>query len=379
MKILIASDSFKGSASSLEVADSISAGMKSLRPDLEVLRLPVADGGEGTSEVLVETLGAKRVSVNVHDPLGREIRADYTLRGNLAVIDMAGASGLVLLSTDELDPYKASTYGTGEMILDAVSKGATEIYIGLGGSATNDGGIGMAQALGVRALTEAGTNIGPGAAGLAELHSLDLSGLDSRLKKLKFYAVCDVTNPLSGPDGAAYVYARQKGAKADQLADLDRILQRYGQILEQSSGRKVVDLSGAGAAGGMGAALFAFLGAEAKNGINTVLDLLSFDEHAEGADLLITGEGKMDNSSLSGKTAIGIARRAKKLGIPLIAVVGSCELNLDSVYTEGIDFVLPIVNGPMSLEKALENVGPLLFESGKRIVRILELCNRRAR
>lgn len=199
------------------------------------------------------------------------------------------------------------------------------------------------------------------------------------MKKLKFYAVCDVTNPLSGPDGAAYVYARQKGAKADQLADLDRILQRYGQILEQSSGRKVVDLSGAGAAGGMGAALFAFLGAEAKNGINTVLDLLSFDEHAEGADLLITGEGKMDNSSLSGKTAIGIARRAKKLGIPLIAVVGSCELNLDSVYTEGIDLVLPIVNGPMSLEKALVNVGPLLFESGKRIVRILELCNRRAR
>lgn len=169
MKILIASDSFKGSASSLEVADSISAGMKSLRPDLEVLRLPVADGGEGTSEVLVEALGAKRVSVNVHDPLGREIRADYTLRGNLAVIDMAAASGLVLLSTDELDPYKASTYGTGEMILDAVSKGATEIYIGLGGSATNDGGIGMAQALGVRALTEAGTNIRPrcGGAGRA--------------------------------------------------------------------------------------------------------------------------------------------------------------------------------------------------------------------
>lgn len=379
MKIVIASDSFKGSASSLEVADYIAEGMKSLRPDLEVLKLPVADGGEGTSEVLVEALGAKRVSVSVHDPLGREIIADYTLRGKLAVIDMAAASGLVLLANDELDPYRASTFGTGEMILDAVSKGATEIYIGLGGSATNDGGIGMAQALGVRALTEAGASIGPGASGLAELHSLDLSCLDSRLKDLKFYAVCDVTNPLSGPDGAAYVYARQKGAKEDQLADLDQILQRYGQILEQSSGRKVVDLSGAGAAGGMGAALFALLAAEAKNGINTVLDLLSFDEQAEGADLLITGEGKMDNSSLSGKTAIGIARRAKKLEIPLIAVVGSCELNLDSVYAEGIDLVLPIANGPMSLETAIENVGPLLFESGKRIVRILDLCKRRAK
>lgn len=375
MKIVIASDSFKGSASSQEVADYLAAGMKSLQADLEVLKLPVADGGEGTSEALQEVLGAERVSVKTHDPLGREIRADYSLAGNVAVIDMAAASGLSLLGAEAPDPYLTSTYGTGEMILDAVEQGASEIYLGLGGSSTNDGGIGMALALGVRALTASGETVRPGAAGLAELHTLDLSTLDSRLAKVQFYALCDVNNPLSGSDGASFVYGPQKGARAEDLEDLDRILHRYGQILEKISGKIVINRSGAGAAGGMGATLIAILNAEVKPGIDTVLDLLKFEEQVRGADLLITGEGRMDSSSLSGKAALGIAARAKKMSLPVFAVVGSSELNLDRVYDSGIDLILPIVNEPMSVETAMTSVRPLLFESGKKIIRILNFCD----
>lgn len=375
MKIVIASDSFKGSASSLEVADYLAAAMKSLKPDLDVLKLAVADGGEGTSESLLEALGAERISVAVHDPLGHEIIADYALSGKVAVIDMAAASGLNLLDALERDPYKTSTYGTGEMILNAIAKGADEIYLGLGGSATSDGGIGMAIALGARALTEYGETIAPGAAGLAELHTLHLSTLDSRLHSVQFFAICDVNNPLSGSNGASYVYAAQKGARPEDIADLDRILHHYGEMLEQSSGKKVIAQPGAGAAGGMGAALIAILNAELKPGIDTVLNLLNFEEQIRGADLLISGEGRMDSSSLSGKATIGIAKRAQKLAIPVIAVVGSCELNLDSVYDHGIDLVLPIVNEPMSLEAAMEKIEPLLFESGKKIIRILKLLD----
>ncbi len=372
MKIVIASDSFKGSASSLEVAEFLAAGMKSLKPDLNVLKVPMADGGEGTSEALRDTLGAGRVSLEVQDPLGQTIVAEYALADGLAVIDMAAASGLSLLRTEDLDPYTASSYGTGEMILDAVKKGAKEIYLGLGGSATNDGGIGMAQALGVKALTATGENIGPGAAGLANLHTLDLSALDARLAGVQFYAICDVTNPLSGDNGASYIYGPQKGARAEDLKDLDRILHRYGEMLEQVAGRKVNDRPGAGAAGGMGAALVGILNAELKPGIDTVLDLLNFEEQIRGSDLLITGEGKMDESSLSGKAAVGIARRAKKLDLPVFAVVGSSELNSASVRDKGIDLLLPLMDGSMSLETAMAQVGVLLFEAGKKIIGIFE-------
>ncbi|NLC26863.1 MAG: glycerate kinase [Fastidiosipila sp.] len=375
MKIVIASDSFKESASSVQVANALAAGMSSIEPDLDILKLAVADGGEGTGEALAETLGAEQISLVVHNPLGKKITVNYILSGEKAVIDMSAASGLSLLSVSERDPYKTSTYGTGEMILDAVEKGANKIYLGLGGSATNDGGIGMAMALGVRALNASGTTIAPGAAGLAELHDLDLSTLDSRLGNVKFIALCDVKNPLSGNNGAAYVFAVQKGAKDKDLADLDRILHRYGVMLEQKSGKQVISRPGAGAAGGMGAALIAILRAELKSGIDTVLDLLNFEEKICDADLLISGEGRIDNSSLSGKTIMGIAKRAKKLSVPVIAVVGSYELNLDSVYEHGIDLILPIINQPMTLKAAMEKVDLLLFEAGKNIIRLLKFSD----
>lgn len=375
MKIVIASDSFKESASSVQVANALAAGMSSIEPDLDILKLAVADGGEGTGEALAETLGAEQISLVVHNPLGKEITANYILSGEKAVIDMSAASGLNLLSVSERDPYKTSTYGTGEMILDAVEKGANKIYLGLGGSATNDGGIGMAMALGVRALNASGTTIAPGAAGLAELHDLDLSTLDSRLENVEFIALCDVKNPLSGNNGAAYVFAVQKGAKDKDLADLDRILHRYGVMLERKSGKQVISRPGAGAAGGMGAALTAILRAELKSGIDTVLDLLNFEEKICDADLLISGEGRIDNSSLSGKTIMGIAKRAKKLSVPVIVVVGSYELNLDNVYEHGIDLILPIINQPMTLKTAMEKVDLLLFEAGKNIIRLLKFSD----
>jgi len=374
MIIVIASDSFKGSVSSSEAASYIAEGILSVFPNATIASVPVADGGEGTAEALIDAFAGSWKQVEVSDPLGRTIIAKYGLfEPKSAVMEMASASGLTLLKQGERNPFYTSSRGTGEMILDALSNGVDTFYIGIGGSATNDGGLGMVQALGVKALDDYGRDIEPGIKGLMELRRLDVDGLDLRLKETNFHVFCDVSNPLTGIEGATFVYGPQKGLKEEDLVSVDQAMNAYGKMLNDLVGWNVAQFPGAGAAGGLGAAFAAFLDAKLVSGVESVLELLSFDTILKNADLVITGEGFLDTSSLSGKTPIGVATYAKKYGIPVIAIVGGRSENVDSVYDLGIDLVIPTVICPMSLERAMKDSPIFLREAGKTAIRAFML------
>ncbi|MFN2748297.1 glycerate kinase [Bacillus sp. z60-18] len=375
MKIVIAPDSFKESMTSPEAAASIEKGFKAVLPDAEYIKIPVADGGEGTVQALVDATGGELMYKQVTGPLRTPVKAAYGLLGDgkTAVIEMAEASGLHLIPPAQRNPLQTTTRGTGELIMDAVEKGAAKIIIGLGGSATNDGGAGMASALGVKFLDSNGKEIRDGGGALSDIARIDVSGLDPKLKQIKFEAACDVDNPLTGPRGASAVFGPQKGATGEMVALLDQHLKHYAAMIRDELHLEADTLPGAGAAGGLGAGLYAFLQAELKSGVDIVLDTLSFSERIKGADLIITGEGKIDGQTIYGKTPAGIAKRAVAAGIPVIAFAGSLGDDCELVYEKGISALFSIVPGIQSLEDSLANGSLYLERCARNIAAVWSL------
>jgi glycerate kinase len=375
MNILIAPDSFKDCLTASEVAGALKKGIMEVLGDATVQMVPMADGGEGTVAAVIHATGGTRVTVKVRDPLMRPVESFYGITGDgrTAVIEMAAASGIELLQQGERDPWITSTYGTGQLIRDALDKGCQRIMIGIGGSATNDGGSGMAKALGVRFLNRNGTEIEEGGGALAELHSIDLKGLDPRVSQTEIVVACDVTNPLTGPEGASVVYGPQKGADPGMVARLDENLAHYARIVNNQIKRDISDIPGSGAAGGLGAGLLAFLDARLASGFEVVADTVLLAEKIAKADLVITGEGKMDHQTQFGKTPYGVAQMASKLGKPVIGVAGSLEEGAKVLYKHGFDLLLPIQEKPEELSLALKLAGDQLIRTGERIGRMVLL------
>ena len=354
MKIVIASDSFKGSMSSLDVATAASAGVVEVYPDSEIIAVNVADGGEGTVEAIVDALGGEIVKVKVSDPLGREIETYYGIAGETAILEMAAASGLPLLKVEERNPWLTSTYGTGEIIMDAIARGCRQFLVGIGGSATNDAGIGMLQAMGYRFYDSNDQLIMSGNGGvLSQIARIDDSLVSEAVKNSVFTVACDVDTPFCGPEGAAPVFAPQKGADAEMVKRLDEGMASLAKVIAEKFAIDIVPVAGAGAAGGMGGAFRAFLGATLKKGIDMVLDAIDFDTTIQGANLIITGEGKVDFQTAKGKTAAGVLNRAKKQHIPVVAIGGCVEM-CDSLVQMGFAGIYPILEEKVPLEVAMQ-------------------------
>ena len=375
MKIVVAPDSFKGSLSALQAAEAIELGIGKVFPDANIKKIPMADGGEGTAQSLVDATGGQLLVEQVADPLGNEIEAEYGILGDrtTAVIEMAAASGLTLVPIDRRDPFVTTTYGTGQLIKAALNRGCRKLIIGIGGSATNDGGAGMAEALGAKLLTSNGKSISPGGWGLGALDTINLSDLDSRLGATATVVACDVDNPLTGKNGAAHVYGPQKGATPDMIETLDANLARFASIVKRDMGRSVGDIPGSGAAGGLGAGLIAFLNAELKSGVEIIIDAVQLEKQLEGASFVVTGEGEINFQTVFGKTPVGVAKLAKKLGIPVIAIAGSIADGADEVHKAGIDAIIDIVSTPMPLEKAVRNAFDLTVEAATRAARFISI------
>lgn len=374
MKIVIAPDSFKESLSALEACHAIERGFQEVFPDAIYKKLPMADGGEGTVQSLVDATGGRIVETIVTGPLGEPVQAFFGILGDgkTAVIEMAASSGLHLVAAEKRNPLITTTRGTGELILAALNLGITHLIIGIGGSATNDGGAGMIQALGGRLLDEHGTDIGPGGGALSSLTSVDLSTIDLRLENIKVEVACDVENPLTGPTGASVVYGPQKGATPEMVIKLDKNLTHFANIYEKHLNRSVRNIPGAGAAGGLGAALMAFLSADLKSGVDIILETIGFDDHVKDADLVITGEGSIDSQTIYGKTPIGVAKAAKKYNIPVITLAGTISRDSDIVYKHGIDALFSIVPGVVTLEDAFENAALFMQLTARNIAAVLQ-------
>ncbi len=365
MNILVAPDSFKDSLSASEASRIISEAISAVIPSASIRQIPISDGGEGLLDALLTPLQGTLVSVSVKDPLHRTIEASYGLvdQGKTAIIEMATASGLELLLIEERNPLITSTYGTGELIKDALDKGCTKIIIGLGGSATNDGGMGMIKALGGLFLDQNQQEIEEGGGALNTLCSIDLSGLDKRLQHIEVICACDVSNPLTGTSGASYVYAKQKGASEDMLAVLDSNLSNYARIIKATLNKDLEHIPGTGAAGGTAMGLLAFLDATLSPGITLITKLLQLEKHMKEAQLVVTGEGRIDAQTLHGKTIMGIASLAKKHSVPVLVFTGSIGQGISEIYNQGVTAIFSIVNKPMSLETAIKNATQLLHAS----------------
>jgi glycerate 2-kinase len=372
MKIIIAPDSYKGSLSAFEVAQSIQRGILNVDESIDTVIVPMADGGEGTVQSLIDASGGRIVELTVHDPLFREIKSFYGIMGDgvTAVIEMAAASGLPLLTPDQRNPLKTTTYGTGELIKDALKSGCQKFIIGLGGSATNDGGCGMAQALGVKFLDKNGHEVGMGGGELAKINSIDISGMDQRIGNAEFLAACDVDNPLCGEKGASAVYARQKGATNEDVITLDNGLDHFAQMVKKQLNLDIKEVPGAGAAGGLGAGAMVFLNAHLEPGIDIVTKATNLTEKMNDADLVITGEGRIDFQTAFGKTPYGVAQIAKAKNIPLIALAGSLGEGYKTLYEKGFDGIFSIIDKPMSLQEAIDNAADLLENAAENIVRL---------
>jgi glycerate kinase len=375
MKIVIAPQAFKGSLEAPEVARAIARGVAQIFPEAERVVLPVADGGEGTVRAMVEACHGRTVTTSVRDPLERPVQATWGLIENdsVAVIEMAAASGLPLIPRRQRDPNHTTSYGTGQLIAAALDHGVQKAIIGIGGSATNDGGAGMAQSLGARLLDDAGRDLPPGGAALSRLARIDVSGLDPRLRHLEVEVACDVNNPLVGPTGASHVYGPQKGADADTVQRLDAALENFARVVKRDLGKDVRDVPGAGAAGGLGAGLLAFLDARLLPGVDIVFRALGLETHLAGADLVFTGEGRMDGQDAYGKGPMAVAQLAKRHGVPSIAVVGSTGRDYRVVYDNGLDGLIGIVNRPMPLDRAIAESKGLVTEAAMRACRIVRV------
>lgn len=354
-KIVVASDSFKGSLSSTDVANSAEQGIKEVLPQCEVVKVNVADGGEGTVDAIVDALGGTIVTVEVSDPLGRKIEAQYGIAGEVAILEMASASGLPLLKVEERNPLLTSTRGTGEMIMDAIARGCRKFLVGIGGSATNDAATGMLQAMGYRFLDAQGNEIAECCGGrLEDIATIDDSQVSAAVKESQFTVACDVDTPFCGPEGAAPVFAPQKGADESMVRRLDNGMASFARVIEEKYNINIVPVAGAGAAGGMGGGFRAVLNAVLKKGIDMVLDAIGFDATIKGADLVITGEGKVDFQTAKGKTAAGVLARAKAAGIPVVAI-GGCVERCDSLDAMEFAGVYPILEEKVPLEVAMQH------------------------
>ncbi|PSV14141.1 glycerate kinase [Photobacterium kishitanii] len=357
MKIIIAPDSYKESLTAMEVATAIEAGFRQVMPNAEYIKLPMADGGEGTVQSLIDASNGTIVHHPVTGPLGEQVQGFFGIMGNgkTAVIEMAAASGLHLVSPEQRNPMLTTSYGTGELILAALEQGVEHIIVGIGGSATNDGGIGMAQALGVQLLDSNGQSLGFGGQALAQLATIDISHIDPRLATIKLEVACDVDNPLCGAKGASAVFGPQKGATPAMVTELDQNLAHYAAIIERDLAIDVKHMAGAGAAGGMGAALLGLFKAQLRSGIEIVIDAVNLDAIVKDADLVITGEGRIDSQTINGKTPIGVARAAKKFNKPVIGIAGCLSQDCGVVYEHGIDAVFSVVPAAISLEQAFKD------------------------
>jgi glycerate kinase len=375
MRILIAPDSFKNALSALEVAKCLRNGMEKALPDAVFELIPMADGGEGTVEALIDATGGRLITRTVNNPLMKPVEASLGISGDgtTAVIEMASASGIQLIGADERNPWITTTYGTGELILAALDEGCREFVIGIGGSATNDGGTGAACALGIRFLDEEGKPVEQGGGYLDRVVTIDMSGLDPRIAACGIRVACDVSNPLTGPTGASHVYGPQKGAGKEMVKKLDSNLRHMAGLILDQLGKDVDRIPGAGAAGGLGAGLIAFLGGELVAGVTAIAGVTGLDEAAERADLVITGEGKIDSQTRYGKTPYGVAASAKKTGKPVIAVAGTVGDGAHDLFDHGIDTIFSILDAPMDLDEAIRKTPALLEAAGERIGRLIRM------
>ncbi|WNQ11315.1 glycerate kinase [Paenibacillus aurantius] len=372
MKIVIAPDSFKGSLSAREAGLAIERGVRRAIPDCETIIVPMADGGEGTVSCLVEATDGRLVQTTVKDPLGREVQAEFGILGGgeTCVIEMAASSGLYLIGAEERNPLLTTTYGFGQLIKAGLDEGCRQFILGLGGSATNDGGAGMLQALGADLLDKDGHNVGLGGAELAHVTDIRTELMDPRLIESTFIVACDVGNPFCGPNGASYVFGPQKGATPEMAAQLDESLGRFADVIERTRGYAIHDIPGTGAAGGLAGGILAFLNAGLDSGIDIVMEVTGLERRLVDADLLITGEGRIDSQTAEGKTPCGVARLAKKHLVPAIGLAGSVGGGIEALYEEGLAAVLSIVNGPMTLEEAMSRTAELLEQASEQAVRV---------
>ena len=373
MRILLAPDSFKGSLTASQVAASMERGIKNILPRAQTVKLPLSDGGEGLVDALVGATGGKILGQQVTGPLGKWVDACWGILGDgkTGVIEMAAASGLTLLPPEQRNPMLTTTFGTGELIQAALRHGCTRLIVGIGGSATNDGGVGMAQALGIRFLDKQGKNLPFGGGRLYQLARIDTGGLDPTLQKVSLLVACDVDNPLTGPQGASTVYGPQKGADSEMIPHLDNGLKHLARIIHKDLGLEVEHIPGAGAAGGLGAGLMAFLGGELTPGIDLVMNLVGLEKELATSDLVFTGEGQLDGQSIFGKVPVGVARRARNHGLPVIALAGSVTPEAEALHKEGITAYFSITNTPIPLEEAMQKAAINIEQTTGEIMRII--------
>lgn len=371
MKVIIAPDSFKESLSAKEAAEAIHRGVKKALPSARTILIPVADGGEGTMESLVAATNGQLVNVLVTGPLHSPVQAAYGVLGDrkTCVIEMVAASGLCLVNENERNPMKTTTLGTGELIKRALDDGFRTFILAIGGSATNDGGIGMLQALGMKLVDSNGNPVGYGGEVLAHIAEIDSSSFDPRIQESKFLIATDVQNPFVGKNGATHVFGPQKGATPEMIEVLENHMVHWANVIEQYTGIRLHHLPGAGAAGGIGGAFQAFFPSRMKRGVDVVIEYVNFHEHLEYAACVFTGEGQIDFQTASGKTPLGIAQAANKKGVPVFVLTGSIGQGIEHLYNDGITSIHSIINKPMSLREAIENVSDLLEETAEQVMR----------
>lgn len=374
MKFLFASDSFKGTLSSEQIIRLLNESAGKIFPGCETMGVPIADGGEGTVDAVIAVTKGEIKRIPVHGPLMEETTAAYgVFHGDSAIIEMAAASGLPMVPAEKRNPLNTTTYGTGELIKDALDAGYRRLSIAIGGSATNDGGMGAMRALGIRFLDEDGKELPGTGADLERVADIDISGIHPAVAESEITVMCDVNNPLTGPDGATYTFGKQKGGTPEILDRMEAGMKKYAKVIEEKLGRDVDQIAGAGAAGGLGAALCVFLHANLKSGIETVLDLIDFDTLLEGTDLVITGEGRIDWQSAFGKVPSGIGMRCKKKGVPAVAIVGGMGDGAEKIYEFGVESIIPTINGAMDIKEALDRAEELYANAADRLFRMIKV------
>lgn len=374
MRLLFASDSFKGTLSSEQIIRLLTDSANRIFPGCETLGVPIADGGEGTVDAVIAVTKGEMRQVTVHGPLMEETRASYgVFHDDSAIIEMAAASGLPMVPVEKRNPLHTTTYGTGELIRDALDAGYRKLSIAIGGSATNDGGMGAMAALGVRFLDAAGKELSGFGEDLEKVADIDISGIHPALAEAEITVMCDVNNPLTGPTGATYTFGKQKGGTPEILDRLEAGMKNYAAVIRETFGMDVDQIAGAGAAGGLGAALCVFLHAELKSGIETVLDLIDFNTLLEGTDLVVTGEGRIDWQSAFGKVPSGIGMRCKAKGVPAVAIVGGMGTGAEKIYEFGVESIIPTINGAMEIQEALDRAEELYAGAADRLFRMIKI------
>lgn len=373
--IVLAPDSFKESMTAKEACVAMERGIKKVNSNIQCIHVPMADGGEGTMQSLIDATGGEVYSLEVVGPLGNKVKAEYGILGNgeIGVLEMASASGIHLVSLEERNPLITTTYGTGELIKACLDRGVKKLLIGIGGSATNDGGVGVIQALGGRLLDKEGNELGFGGGELEKLDRIDLTNFDRRLKDVVIEVACDVSNPLCGENGASYIFGPQKGASVEMIKILDNNLKHYAKVIKEQFGKDVLEIAGAGAAGGLGAGLMVFLNGNLKKGIEIVIEYSGLEKKVKNCDMVWTGEGSIDFQTQYGKTPLGVATVAKKYNKPVVALAGRVGDDIDILYEKGIDSIFGIMRGVTTIDEALKNGKENIERTSENIARLMEM------